>query len=148
MDNQYDMNYHSVDEQYNDLMEMSREFDRRYDFVWSGKKQLGPNQWRFSLRDKQGNSISSAEVRLLVTREATTKQDIDLGALPYVDSYYIAELDVPAAGTWLLNMNLLVKDLRVNRQFIMDLPATTAQKTDAEKLINARKRIEALESKN
>lgn len=146
LDNQYPMDYHTVDERYNDLQEMSREFDRRYQFAFLGDTSEGVNRWRFSLQDQQGHPISGADIRLLVTREATTTQDIDLGALPYVDGYYETEFNLPAGGTWLLNMNLYVKELQVARQFVVRIPVGD-DKSAEERAINARERVELLRQK-
>ena len=120
-DNRIDGRYQWVDENINDLIQMSTAFDQQgYQVTPETPAQLGPNHWTFTLT-QQGAPVTDASVNLLVTREATNQDDQPVGALMGTNGVFTAEVTLPAPGVWLLRLDITVGDLEVTRTHLVEV---------------------------
>jgi hypothetical protein len=121
LDNRRAGHYQWVDENINELLWMSAEFDQRgYDVEVSAPAKLGKNHWEF--RVTQGGSVPDAKFTLLVTREATNEYDLELAELPKLDGSFIGSVSLQQPGAWLLRMQIEVEGLRVIRTHLIEVP--------------------------
>jgi len=122
LDNRRAGHYQWVDENINELLRMSAEFDQRgYDVEVSAPAKLGKNHWEF--RVTQGEeSVPDAKFTLLVTREATNEYDLELTELPKLDGSFIGSVSLQQPGAWLLRMQIEVEGLRVIRTHLIEVP--------------------------
>ncbi|WP_200762777.1 FixH family protein [Nitrosophilus alvini] len=100
MDNSYMLNYHTVDDNINDILKKQQIFDKNYKLAIENEKlELGKNRIVFKLFDKSGNIVENAKVSLLVTRPETVKYDKKIDA-KYIGDRYVAEVDLDLEGRW------------------------------------------------
>ena len=122
LDNRRAGHYQWVDENINELLRMSSAFDQRgYALEVTAPAQLGENHWKFQLT-QNGEPISEAELSLLVTREATNEEDIEVGALTNQEDSFQGVVSLPQPGAWLLRVQIEVEDLRVIRTHLIEVP--------------------------
>ncbi len=77
---------------------------------------MGASTVAFQLLDAHQEPVTNATVDLLLTRRATTAEDIPFGPLRYADGYYWADdLPLRKAGPWIFNLEIQLGDLRVIR---------------------------------
>ena len=149
MDNQYRESYQYIDANYNELLKMSREFDSQgYQLLFPNQIQLGENQWKFTLKDKSGNSISDAELILLISREATTVDSIDVGKLEFKNGHYVSgNISINSPGFWELILQIKLGDLKLTRKTLLEIPISNQNSEDSS-AINARSRKASITSQN
>jgi hypothetical protein len=122
LDNRRAGHYQWVDENINELLWMSAEFDQRgYDVEVSAPAKLGKNHWEFRVT-QGGESVPDAKFTLLVTREATNEYDLELAELPKLDGSFIGSVSLQQPGAWLLRMQIEVEGLRVIRTHLIEVP--------------------------
>ena len=122
LDNRRAGHYQWVDENINELLWMSAEFDQRgYDVEVSAPAKLGKNHWEFRVT-QGGGSVPDAKFTLLVTREATNEYDLELAELPKLDGSFIGSVSLQQPGAWLLRMQIEVEGLRVIRTHLIEVP--------------------------
>jgi len=122
LDNRRAGHYQWVDENINELLWMSAEFDQRgYDVEVSAPAKLGKNYWKFRVT-QGGESVPEAKFTLLVTREATNEYDLELAELPKLDGSFIGSVSLQQPGAWLLRMQIEVEGLRVIRTYLIEVP--------------------------
>jgi len=122
LDNRRAGHYQWVDENINELLRMSAEFDQRgYDVEVSAPAKLGKNHWEFRV-NQGGESVPDAKFTLLVTREATNEYDLELTELPKLDGSFIGSVSLQQPGAWLLRMQIEVEGLRVIRTHLIEVP--------------------------
>ena len=122
LDNRRVGHYQWVDENINELLWMSAEFDQRgYDVEVSAPAKLGKNHWKFRVT-QGGESVPDAKFTLLVTREATNEYDLELAELPKLDGSFIGSVSLQQPGAWLLRMQIEVEGLRVIRTHLIEVP--------------------------
>ena len=122
LDNRRAGHYQWVDENINELLWMSAEFDQRgYDVEVSAPAKLGKNHWKFRVT-QGGESVPEAKFTLLVTREATNEYDLELAELPKLDGSFIGSVSLQQPGAWLLRMQIEVEGLRVIRTHLIEVP--------------------------
>ncbi|MFZ8920051.1 MAG: FixH family protein [bacterium] len=122
LDNRRAGHYQWVDENINELLWMSAEFDQRgYDVEVSAPAKLGKNHWEFRVT-QGGESVPEAKFTLLVTREATNEYDLELTELPKLDGSFIGSVSLQQPGAWLLRMQIEVEGLRVIRTHLIEVP--------------------------
>jgi hypothetical protein len=122
LDNRRAGHYQWVDENINELLWMSAEFDQRgYDVEVSAPAKLGKNHWEFRVT-QGGESVPEAKFTLLVTREATNEYDLELAELPKLDGSFIGSVSLQQPGAWLLRMQIEVEGLRVIRTHLIEVP--------------------------
>ncbi len=122
LDNRRAGHYQWVDENINELLRMSAEFDQRgYALEVTAPAQLGENHWKFQLT-QNGEPVSEAQLSLLVTREATNEDDIDVGTLTNQDGLIQRICVLQQPGAWLLRVKIDVEDLRVIRTHLIEVP--------------------------
>lgn len=148
MDNYYSDDYQFVDANINQMLKMSEEFDSLgYQLEFPKKIQLGENQWIFTLKDKNGNSVSNAEIHFLVSREATTTEDMNLGQLNFKEGNFHSEsVNIPNLGFWQLILHINIGDLKVTRKTLLEIPTKSASSKKDNPAVNARSRIALIES--
>lgn len=117
LDNHYRQSYQYVNENINQLLEMSAAFDEQgYHIKLSTPPQIGDNRLAFQLLDKNNQAIDQASIDLLITRRATTRDDMNIGFLTYDNGYYIADnVTFSSRGTWIFNLEIRLDGLQVNR---------------------------------
>ncbi len=143
-DNRIEGRYQWVDENINDLIQMSEAFDREgYQLTPQTPAQLGSNHWTFALT-KQGEPVSDASVSLLVTREATNQEDQALGELSGSNGLFEADVTLPGPGVWLLRMGITVGHLEVTRTHLVEVADENGRVPSA--YYNSRTRIAKLQN--
>jgi hypothetical protein len=121
--NDYMMKYQESDIHINEILEEKAIFDREYsiklidaktmvmvDNIHSNRPQsdqvklsMGKNIFSYTISDRDGNSIDSANVSFLLTRPHTTVDDQMIEHLDYRDGRYITpELNITKAGRYTL----------------------------------------------
>lgn len=118
-DNQYRQRYDYVNQNINEILEMSEVFDKQgYSVNLKSTPQKGSNTLSFQLLNKANQPVSDASLDLLVTRPATTKYDIPLGKLEFQNGVYQSQpVVLTQPGAWVLNVEIQVGQLTVNRLF-------------------------------
>ena len=146
MDNHFRQDYHYVDANINELKLMSGEFDAQgFKLYFPEQLKLGTNRFSFILQDFRGEPVTDASLNLLVTREATTKDDIEAGQLIYKNSKYHSEpvvLDKP--GAWILNVEVKLAKLTIIRKTHLTIPFSNDDISHQSGRINARARKASL----
>ncbi len=105
LDNSYMLNYHSVNEDINEILKKQQIFDRNYEIsLLSPKISYGKNEIVVLLKDKDGNLIKDGEIKILFTRPDTTKFDKKIEP-KYEKNGYKADVILDKEGRW----NLIVK---------------------------------------
>lgn len=145
LDERYRQNYQFVDEHINEYLRMSKQFDEQgYAVAASEAIQLGTNRFDFALTDARGEPVADAKVDLIVTREATNKQDIVVGTLAFENGrYHTQEVRIDQPGVWVLDLHIQLGELEVQRQFFR----TIVHEGMSEDQINARSRMTSMSQK-
>ncbi|MGA0887592.1 MAG: FixH family protein [bacterium] len=143
LDNRRAGHYQWVDENINELLWMSAEFDQRgYDVEVSAPAKLGKNHWEFRVT-QGGESVPDAKFTLLVTREATNEYDLELTELPKLDGSFIGSVSLQQPGAWLLRMQIEVEGLRVIRTHLIEVPDEHGEIPESK--YNSRVRIDKMQ---
>jgi len=119
LDNLYRPGYQYINEHINELQSMSRTFDQKgYQVVFKSSPKLGKNTVEFSILNKDLLPVSNAQVDLLITRRATTKDDIRVGILNFEsDVYKVRDIEISKPGPWIFNVQIQLDGLTVTRLF-------------------------------
>ncbi|MGK0288940.1 MAG: hypothetical protein ACI86H_000361 [bacterium] len=117
LDNHYRADYHKVGDNINKILQMSQAFDKKgYSVKMLTLPKRGSNSLKFQILDKSGKSIQAKAVDLLVTRRATTKNDIVYGKLKFINGSYIApNVKLALPGEWIFNLEVKIENLTVIR---------------------------------
>ncbi len=105
MDNRYfEDDYMKIDESYNDIQILQREFKNRYEIrVSTENLKVGDNTVKFYLQDKDGANILDADAAILLTRPHTSEDDMELKALAGEDGIYQTQsFEIDSVGRWQL----------------------------------------------
>ena len=147
MDNHFRQDYHYVDANINELQIMSDEFDAQgLKLHFPEQLKLGANSFSFLLQDSSGEPVRDAALHLLVTREATTQDDIDAGLLVYRNGKYHAEpVELSQPGIWILNVEVKLAELSIIRKSHLTIPFSKDFKSPQTRRVNARARKASLE---
>jgi len=146
MDNHFRQDYHYVDANINELQLMSAEFDAQgFKLHFPEQLKLGTNRFSFLLQDSHGKPVKDASLHLLVTREATTQDDIVAGALIYRNGKYHAEsVELSQPGIWILNVEVKLAELTIIRETHLNIPISKKFKSPMTRKVNARARKASL----
>ncbi|MBC8259493.1 MAG: FixH family protein [SAR324 cluster bacterium] len=150
MDNHFRKDYHFVDANINDLLRMSAQFDERgFKLQLPKQLKLGTNSLSFVLQDSNAEAVSGASLNLLITREATTKDDIVAGKLVFHDGKYHSEaIEILSPGIWILNVEITIADLRLIRKAYLAIPLPENLRHKDAKSVNAHTRKAETKNKN
>ncbi|KAK3606779.1 hypothetical protein CHS0354_018373 [Potamilus streckersoni] len=127
------------DENYLKLKKMENEFYRRgYNVVFPEKATAGVNRLEFKLVNVPTEKLQYAELYLLLTRPATTSQDILYGKMAYTGAgIFIADLNIPSGGDWVIRTMIKADGLELMKEGILTLPKNGGAKPATSNLLNS-----------
>ncbi|MRI83948.1 MAG: hypothetical protein C6I00_05965 [Nitratiruptor sp.] len=128
LDNSFMMSYREVDENYYQIEQAARAFDKRYRVELRNEILRPGEPLRIVVQDHAGTPIPNAQVEILLTRPETSKYDRRLMAT-FVGDHYEAQVDYPLEGRWDVVVRVRIGDLfryfkfkRSTRRIIEDKP--------------------------
>ncbi len=110
----YMMGYHEADAQANELIKARIAFDKKYSIKYiTDELSLNNSTIKYTLVDKDSNSIENAKIEVVITRPNNHKYDQKLSALAYENGQYTSpEIKLPVEGRWDIMARVSVGDLQ------------------------------------
>jgi nitrogen fixation protein FixH len=98
----YMTNYQDADAKANELIKAQIAFDKKYNLAYTTKTIAGENPVvAYTLQDKEGNPINSAEIIVQISRPETSKFDQKLQNPEVRDGVYrFRDASFPKEGVW------------------------------------------------
>jgi nitrogen fixation protein FixH len=98
----YMVKYQEADAKANDYIKAKIAFDKKYDLTYTTKTIAGDNPVvEYTLKDKEGNPVNSAEIIVQISRPETSKFDQKLENPEVRDgAYRFKDAKFPKEGVW------------------------------------------------
>ena len=112
LDDFYFGKYQDVEINYNKIQESQISFDKKYNISSNVKEfKIGENSFDLILTDKKGSPITTADVKVKITRPFTREQDIMLKVLSNDNGVYkLAPFEIKEIGRWQVLSKVSVGD--------------------------------------
>jgi len=112
IDDFYFDKYQDVELNYNKIQEAQIAFDKKYNITSDTKEfKIGENSLTLTITDKQGNPVSTAIVKVKITRPFTREQDMMLKVLSHENGIYkLSPFKIDTVGRWQILSKVSVGD--------------------------------------